>query len=115
MLNTPPVFAVYVCLLTLRWLKEMGGVDAIEKINNEKAELLYNAIDKSALFRATAVKEDRSKMNVCFVMNDPALEKQFLEFAEQHQIYGIKGHRSVGGFRASLYNAMPISSVSISY
>ncbi|MEP6951439.1 MAG: 3-phosphoserine/phosphohydroxythreonine transaminase [Ginsengibacter sp.] len=111
MLNTPPVFAVYVSLLTLRWLKESGGIDAIEKINNEKAEMLYNAIDRSALFRSTAVKEDRSKMNVCFVMNDPALEKQFLEFAEQHQVYGIKGHRSVGGFRASIYNAMPISSV----
>ena len=65
----------------------------------------------SALFRSTAVKEDRSKMNVCFVMNDPALEKKFLEFAEQHKVYGIKGHRSAGGFRASIYNAMPISSV----
>jgi phosphoserine aminotransferase len=111
MINTPPVFAVYVSLLTLRWLKETGGIDAIEKINNEKAEMLYNAIDKSALFRSTAVKEDRSKMNVCFVMNDPSLEKQFLEFAEQHQVYGIKGHRSAGGFRASIYNAMPVSSV----
>ena len=111
MLNTPPVFAVYVSLLTLRWLKGTGGIDAIEKINNEKAEMLYNAIEKSALFSATAVKEDRSKMNVCFVMNNPGLEKQFLEFAGQHQIYGIKGHRSVGGFRASIYNAMPISSV----
>jgi phosphoserine aminotransferase len=111
MLNTPPVFAVYVSLLTLRWLKETGGIDAIEKINNEKAEMLYNAIDKSALFRSTVIKEDRSKMNVCFVMNNQGLEKQFLEFAEQHGIYGIKGHRSVGGFRASIYNAMPISSV----
>jgi phosphoserine aminotransferase len=110
-LNTPPVFAVYVSLLTLRWLKEMGGIDAIEKLNNEKAEVLYNAIDKSTLFRSTAVKEDRSKMNVCFVMNNPALESQFLEFSEQHQIYGIKGHRSIGGFRASIYNAMPMSSV----
>jgi phosphoserine aminotransferase len=111
-LNTPPVFAVYVSLLTLRWLKKTGGIDAIEKINNDKAEMLYNAIEESALFKSTAVKEDRSKMNVCFVMNDPRLEKGFLEFAEQHNIYGIKGHRSVGGFRASIYNAMPISSVS---
>ena len=110
-LNTPPVFAVYVSLLTLRWLKESGGIDGIEKINNKKAELLYNAIDNSDLFRSTAVKEDRSKMNVCFVMNDPALEKQFLEYAEQHGIYGIKGHRAAGGFRASIYNAMPVTSV----
>ena len=111
MLNTPPVFAVYVSMLTLQWLKQQGGIDAIEKINNEKAELLYNAIDNSSLFRATAAKEDRSKMNACFVMNDTSLEKQFLDFAEQHGIYGIKGHRSVGGFRASIYNALPLSSV----
>jgi len=111
MLNTPPVFAVYVSLLTLRWLKKTGGIDAIEKINNEKAGMLYHAIDKSVLFKSTAVKEDRSKMNVCFVMNNPGLEKQFLEFAEQHQVYGIKGHRAAGGFRASIYNAMPLSSV----
>ena len=111
MINTPPVFAVYVSMLTLQWLKNTGGIDAIEKINNEKAALLYNAIDKSSLFRGTAAKEDRSKMNVCFVMNDASLEKPFLEFAARQNIYGIKGHRSVGGFRASLYNALPISSV----
>jgi len=110
-LNTPPVFAVYVSLLTLRWLKGMGGIDAIEKINDEKAAILYNAIDKSALYRSNVVKEDRSKMNVCFVMNDTALENPFLEFAEQKGIYGIKGHRTTGGFRASIYNAMPMSSV----
>lgn len=111
MLNTPPVFAVYVSMLTLQWLKQQGGVDAIEKINNSKAELLYNAIDNSRLFKGTTAKEDRSRMNVCFVMNDTSLEQSFLEFAGQHKIYGIKGHRSVGGFRASLYNALPISSV----
>jgi phosphoserine aminotransferase len=111
MLNTPPVFAVYVSMLTLSWLKGMGGIDAIEKLNNEKAELLYNSIDNSELFEATAVKEDRSKMNVCFVMKDKSLEKQFLDLAEANGIYGIKGHRSVGGFRASIYNALPISSV----
>lgn len=111
MLNTPPVFAVYVSMLTLQWLKEMGGVNAMEAANNEKAAMLYNAIDTSALFKATAAKEDRSKMNVCFVMNDASLEKSFLTFAEQHNIYGIKGHRTVGGFRASLYNALSLTSV----
>lgn len=111
MLNTPPVFAIYVSMLTLRWLKENGGVGEMEKRNNEKAELLYNAIDNSSIFKATAEKEDRSKMNVCFVMEDQALEKKFLDFAKENNIYGIKGHRLVGGFRASLYNALPLSSV----
>jgi phosphoserine aminotransferase len=111
MLNTPPVFAVYVSMLTLKWLKDSGGISAIEKINNQKAQLMYGTIDKSALFKSTASNEDRSTMNACFVMNEPALEKQFLEFAEKHNIYGIKGHRSVGGFRASMYNALPLSSV----
>ena len=111
MLNTPPVFAVYVSMLTLRWLKESGGVDAMQKINNQKATLLYDAIDKSKIFKGTVVKEDRSKMNVCFVTDEAELEKRFLEFSKQNNIYGIKGHRSVGGFRASLYNALPLSSV----
>lgn len=111
MLNTPPVFAIYVSMLTLRWLKENGGVEAMEKLNNEKSALLYNAIDKSKIFKPTAAKEDRSKMNVCFVMENPEQEKAFLDFAKQNNIYGIKGHRTVGGFRASLYNALPLSSV----
>jgi phosphoserine aminotransferase len=111
MLNTPPVFAIYVSMLTLRWLKENGGVAEMEKRNNQKAELLYNAIDNSSIFKATAQKEDRSKMNVCFVMEDQTLEKKFLDFAKENNIYGIKGHRLVGGFRASLYNALPLSSV----
>lgn len=111
MLNTPPVFAIYVSMLTLRWLKENGGVKAMEKLNDQKSGLLYNAIDKSQLFKATAAKEDRSKMNVCFVMDDKEKEKAFLDFAKANDIYGIKGHRSVGGFRASLYNALPLSSV----
>ena len=111
MLNTPPVFAVYVCMLTLRWLKEQGGVAAIEKINNEKAALLYHEIDNNPLFKGTVAKEDRSKMNVCFVMNDSSKEEAFLNFAKENNIYGIKGHRIVGGFRASLYNALPLSSV----
>jgi phosphoserine aminotransferase len=113
MLNTPPVFAVYVCMLTLRWLKAQGGVAAIEKINNEKAALLYAAIDDNPLFRGTAHKDDRSKMNVCFVMNDRSLEEPFLQFSKEQGIVGIKGHRLVGGFRASLYNALPLSSVKI--
>jgi phosphoserine aminotransferase len=111
MLNTPPVFSVYVSMLTLRWLKETGGVEAIEKINNEKAALLYSAIDNSSIFMPTVVKEDRSKMNVCFIMEDKEMEKRFQVFAEKNNIYGIKGHRLVGGFRASLYNALPLSSV----
>jgi phosphoserine aminotransferase len=113
MLNTPPVFAVYTCMLTLRWLKKQGGVKAIETINNEKAALLYGEIDRNSLFKGTVEKEDRSKMNVCFVMNDPTKETAFLQYATEKGIIGIKGHRSVGGFRASLYNAMPLSSVQV--
>lgn len=113
MLNTPPVFAIYVCLLTLRWLKENGGVAAMEKLNNAKAELLYNEIDRNALFEGTAQKEDRSKMNVCFIMKDTVLEESFLNYTKGKDIVGIKGHRLVGGFRASLYNALPISSVEV--
>jgi phosphoserine aminotransferase len=113
MLNTPPVFAVYVCMLTLRWLKSIGGVAAIEKLNNEKAALLYAAIDDNPLFTGTANKEDRSKMNVCFVMNDTSFEESFLQFTKEQGIVGIKGHRLVGGFRASLYNALPLSSVQV--
>ncbi len=111
MLNTPPVFAVYTCMLTLRWLKKQGGVKAIEKINNAKADLLYNEIDRNSLFTGTVAKEDRSKMNICFVAKNDETEKLFLDFATANNIIGIKGHRSVGGFRASLYNAMPLSSV----
>ena len=113
MLNTPPVFAVYVCLLTLRWLKDEGGVPAMEIRNNRKAELLYTEIDQNDLFNGTTVREDRSKMNVCFTMSNESLEKSFLEFATARGIVGIKGHRSVGGFRASLYNALPVESVEV--
>ena len=113
MLNTPPVFSIYVCMLTLRWLKAKGGVAAIEKLNNAKAALLYKEIDENPLFKGTANKEDRSKMNVCFVMNDPSLEEAFLAYVKQQNIVGIKGHRLVGGFRASIYNALPISSVEV--
>jgi phosphoserine aminotransferase len=113
MLNTPPVFAVYVCLLTLRWLKAQGGIAAIEKLNNEKAALLYNEIDTNPCFIGTVATEDRSNMNVCFVTTNTADEAAFLQLANVKNIVGIKGHRLVGGFRASLYNALPLSSVQV--
>ena len=113
MLNTPPVFAVFVCMLTLRWLKALGGVPAIEKRNHAKAALLYSEIDSNPLFIGTVTKEDRSKMNVCFVMKNTSLEESFLAFVKERQIVGIRGHRLVGGFRASLYNALPIESVQV--
>ena len=113
MFNTPPVLPIYTTLETLRWLKANGGIEAMQKKNIEKAELLYNAIDNSKLFVGTAAKEDRSLMNVCFVMKPEykELEADFQKFAQAAGMDGIKGHRSVGGFRASIYNAMPIESV----
>ncbi|MCW3110769.1 MAG: 3-phosphoserine/phosphohydroxythreonine aminotransferase, partial [Segetibacter sp.] len=113
MLNTPPVFAIYVSMLTLRWLKKMGGVAGIEKLNNQKADLFYSTLDSLPVFKGPVAKEDRSKMNAVFVMEDPALEKQFLEVCKKENLYGVKGHRSVGGFRASFYNALPVSSVEV--
>jgi phosphoserine aminotransferase len=111
MLNTPPVFAVYVALLTLRWLKKQGGVPGIEKLNNEKANLFYRTLDTLPIFKGPVAKEDRSKMNAVFIMDNPALEKEFLEICKKENMVGIKGHRSVGGFRISMYNALPIESV----
>ena len=111
MLNTPPVFAIYVCLLTLRWLKKIGGVAAIETINNQKAELLYSTLESIPMFNLPVPKHDRSKMNAVFTMQDPALEKLFLARCKEEGMVGIKGHRSVGGFRVSMYNALPLSSV----
>lgn len=114
MFNTPPVLPVYSALQTLKWYKEMGGVKAMQKLNEEKAAILYDAIDNSKLFVGTAEEDARSLMNVCFVMKDEykELEAQFADFAiKERGMMGIKGHRSVGGFRASLYNAMPKSSV----
>ena len=111
MLNTPPVFAVYVAMLTLRWLKNKGGVGAIEKINNEKAKLFYDTLDALPLFKGPVASEDRSKMNAVFVMQDEAMEKDFLELCKNEDMVGIKGHRSVGGFRVSMYNALPLESV----
>ncbi|MCX6279045.1 MAG: 3-phosphoserine/phosphohydroxythreonine transaminase [Bacteroidetes bacterium] len=111
--NTPPVFAIYTCLETLRWIKNLGGVKAIEAMNISKAELLYNVIDNSKMFVGTVEKDSRSLMNICFVMKDQYKDKEdaFMEFAKNKGMLGIKGHRSVGGFRASTYNAMPIESV----
>ena len=113
MFNTPPVFSIYVMNETLKWVKEMGGVEAIHKINKEKAALLYAEIDRNPLFKGTAAVEDRSIMNVCFVMADgyEHLQDEFMTFAKERGMVGIKGHRSVGGFRASIYNACPVESV----
>ena len=114
MFNTPPVVPIFAALQTLKWLKNMGGVAEMEKINIRKAALLYGEIDRNSLFKATVpASEDRSRMNVCFVMNEgyEQYEKEFNDYATEHGMIGIKGHRSVGGFRASLYNALPYSSV----
>ena len=113
MYNTPPVFPIFVMRETLRWLKGIVGVNEMEKINRKKAEILYNEIDSNPLFKGTAVKEDRSLMNICFVMNDgfEGLADEFRTFATERGMVGIKGHRLVGGFRASTYNAMPVEGV----
>ncbi|MCI6160821.1 MAG: 3-phosphoserine/phosphohydroxythreonine transaminase [Prevotellaceae bacterium] len=113
MFNTPPVSSIFVMHETLAWLKNLGGLEAMNKINTKKAETLYNEIDRNKLFVGTAEKEDRSIMNVCFVMKDEykELEKEFLDYATECGMVGIKGHRSVGGFRASLYNACPQEAV----
>ena len=113
MFNTPPVFAIYVMNETLKWLKEQGGVEAIYEINKKKAELLYGEIDRNPLFKGTAAVEDRSIMNVCFVMAEgyEHLQDEFMAFAKAQGMTGIKGHRSAGGFRASIYNACPLESV----
>ena len=111
LLNTPPVFAIYVCMLTLRWLKKQGGIAAIQQINNQKAKLFYETLDSLPLFKGIIAKEDRSKMNAVFVMEDPTLEKEFLDLCKQEGMIGIKGHRTVGGFRISMYNALPIESI----
>jgi phosphoserine aminotransferase len=111
MYNTPPVFSIYTAMLNLQWLKGKGGVKFIALENRAKAQLLYDEIDRNPLFKGTAVVEDRSLMNVTFSMNDASKEKDFLAYAEQNGMVGIKGYRTVGGFRASLYNALPYESV----
>lgn len=113
MYNTPPVFPIYVTLLTLKWLKANGGISWIEKVNQQKADLLYNEIDRNSLFHGTVNKEDRSHMNVCFLMNKPEMEAEFDKFWKAANISGIRGHRDVGGYRASLYNALPLESVKV--
>ena len=113
MFNTPPVFPIYVSMLTLQWLKDNGGIEWIENINQQKADLLYNEIDRNPLFEGTANKEDRSNMNVTFFLTDARKEEQFNKMWNEAGINGLKGHRSVGGYRASMYNALPIESVEV--
>jgi len=111
--NTPPVIPIFTAYQTLLWIKSMGGVEGMFKRNTEKADMLYNEIERNKLFRTTVAKEDRSIMNVCFVMNEEYkdLEADFATFSSAKGMLGIKGHRSVGGFRASLYNALELESV----
>ncbi|MFN0033873.1 MAG: 3-phosphoserine/phosphohydroxythreonine transaminase [Saprospiraceae bacterium] len=111
--NTPPVFPIYVSMLVLRWIKKSGGLKALQRRNKAKALLLYDEIDRNPLFRGTVAEEDRSHMNICFVMNEQyaALEGEFGKLCEANSMIGLKGHRSVGGFRASTYNALPQKSV----
>ena len=113
MFNTPPVFSIFVMTETLKWVKAQGGVKAMYELNKKKAGMLYDEIDRNSLFVGTAAKEDRSLMNVCFVMapGHEDLQDEFLAFAKERGMVGIKGHRSVGGFRASIYNACPIEAV----
>lgn len=113
MYNTPSVYAVYVSILTLRWLKKLGGIPAIEKINRTKAELLYSEIDRNPLFKGYAAKEDRSAMNATFNLTAGANEELFNQLWKSAGINGLNGHRSVGGYRASMYNALPIESVQV--
>lgn len=113
MFNTPPVVPIYSLLETVRWVKAQGGVKEMERRAIERADILYGEIDRNKLFRGTVAEEDRSRMNICFVMNDEykELEKPFFDFATERGMLGIKGHRSVGGFRASCYNAMSVEGV----
>ena len=113
MFNTPPVFSIFVMNETLKWLKGIGGVEAINKLDTEKAKILYDEIDRNSIFTGTAAREDRSIMNVCFVMAPgyESLQDEFLSFAKGRGMVGIKGHRSVGGFRASIYNASTVDDV----
>jgi len=113
MFNTPPVFPIYVSMLTLQWLKDNGGVEWIENINQQKADLLYNEVDSNPLFEGTANKFDRSNMNATFVLTNEGLKDEFDAMWQAANISGIKGHRDVGGYRASMYNALPLESVQV--
>lgn len=114
MFNTPPVFPIYLSYLTLKWLKEeVGGMEEIQQRNEQKANKLYEEIERNPLFYGTAAKEDRSYMNVTFLLHDDSLKDEFLKAAAEANINGIKGHRSVGGFRASIYNALPEESIDV--
>lgn len=113
MFNTPPVYSIYVSMLTLEWLKKNGGIDWMDKRNQAKADLLYGEIDSNPLFKGTAEKEDRSRMNVTFVLEDESNTEKFSAMLAAANISGLKGHRSVGGFRASMYNALPLESVQV--
>ena len=113
MFNTPPVFSIYVSMLTLQWIKDHGGIEWIEQVNNQKAELIYTEIDRNPLFEGVAKQEDRSNMNVTFTLKDTNLEETFNQMWNGAGISGLNGHRSVGGYRASIYNAMPIESVQV--
>ena len=113
MFNTPSVFAVYVSMLTLQWLKDLGGIEAIEEINEKKASLIYSEIDLNPLFNGFAKKEDRSNMNATFTLADEKLKDTFDAMWKEAGINGLNGHRSVGGYRASMYNALPLESVGV--
>lgn len=111
LLNTPPVFAIYVCMLTLRWLKNNGGIAFVQKRNEAKAKLFYETIDNSSIYKGTVAKEDRSTMNAVFVIDDAEVEKEFSSLCEKEGMVGVKGHRTTGGFRISMYNAMSLEGV----
>ena len=111
MFNTPPTYSIYMCMLVLEWLKSLGGISAIEKINREKAKLFYDYLDNSSMFKGTVVPEDRSLMNIPFVTGNDELDAKFVKESKAAGFVNLKGHRTVGGMRASIYNAMPIEGV----
>jgi len=113
MLNTPPVFAVYIAMLVLRWIKKEGGVKEMEVRNKFKADMLYSTLTKYPIYHIPVREKDRSLMNVVFTLKNAELEQDFLQTSKEYGLYGLEGHRSVGGFRASLYNAMPAESVQV--
>ena len=113
MFNTPPVYAVYVSMLNLEWIKKAGGISAIEEQNEKKAQLIYSEIDLNPLFKGFAAQEDRSMMNATFTLNNENLKETFDTMWKEANINGLNGHRSVGGYRASMYNALPLDSVKV--